>query len=131
MTYEFTLSDEIPASAQTIYDAWLSSKLHTAMTGGSAELQPTVGGAFTAWDGYISGVTRALEPGRRIVQSWRTSEFADSEEDSQIDVLLEPLGGTTRITIHHSNVPDRLQSFEQGGWQAHYFDPMKAHFASA
>ena len=51
------------------------------MTGSPAIVDPEIGGAFEAWDGYISGRTLSLEPGRRIVQSWRTSEFAEDEGD--------------------------------------------------
>jgi activator of HSP90 ATPase len=130
MTHDFKLSDELPADTQTIYDAWLSGDQHTVMTGGKAEVEPRVGGPFTAWDGYITGHTITLEPGQRIVQSWRTSDFSETDQDSQIEVTLEPLGKGTKITIHHSNVPDRLRSFEAGGWQSHYFDPMRAHFAA-
>ena len=77
MAYGFELSDVIPATPQAVYDAWMSSAGHTAMTGSPAMVDPHVGGAFEACDGYIVGRTLSLEPGRRIVQSWRTSEFSD------------------------------------------------------
>ncbi len=129
-TYEFELSDDLPASPERIFDAWMSSDAHTAMTGGAAEVDPHVGGTFTAWDGYIVGQTTALEPGRRIVQSWRTADFPETEADSQIEVVLEPVEAGERITLVHSKVPDRLRSFEEGGWQSHYFDPMRRYFAA-
>jgi activator of HSP90 ATPase len=131
MTYDFELSDELPANPQRIFDTWMSSEDHTAMTGGTAELDPRIGGAFSAWDGYIVGQTTALEPGRRIVQSWRTAEFSETEADSQIEIVLEPVEAGTRITLIHSTVPDRLRSFQEGGWQTHYFDPMRTYFAAA
>ena len=106
MGYDFEVSDIVPATPDDIYEAWMSSDGHSAMTGAEAHVDPTVGGAFDAWDGYITGRTIALEPGRRIVQSWRTSEFADEHDDSQIEVLLEPVGEGTRITVRHTNVPD-------------------------
>ena len=31
----------------------------------------------------------------------------------------------------HSNVPEEQTSYEQGGWQEYYFEPMKAYFAKA
>jgi activator of HSP90 ATPase len=130
MTYACELSDEIPGTAQEIDDAWMSSAGHTAMTGGDARIDPRVGGTFTAGDGYIVGRTTALEPGRRIVHTWRTADFAESDADSQIEVLLEPLPAGTRLRLVHTRVPDRLHGFEDGGWQAHYFDPMRAYFAS-
>ncbi len=131
MGYGFELSDDIPATPQAVYDAWMSSTGHTAMTGSPAVVDPQVGGAFEAWDGYIVGRTLALEPGRRIVQSWRTSEFSEDEEDSQIEVVLEPVEKGTRITIRHTDVPDGHLSYERDGWEERYFDPMRRYFSSA
>ena len=129
MAYDFELSDVLPATPQTVYDAWMSAEGHTAMTGAPAEVDPRPGGAFQAWDGYITGRTLELEPGRRIVQSWRTSEFAETDPDSRIEVLLEPVPAGTRITLRHSNVPSGQLGYEQGGWQESYFDPMREYFA--
>ncbi len=130
MPFEFTLSDTVPASPRAVYDAWLSSGGHAAMTGGKAAHAAAAEGAeFTAWDGYISGRNLRLEPGRRIVQSWRTTRFTAADADSEIDVLLEPVPGGTRLTLHHSNVPDGHTSYRDGGWQRSYFEPMKRFFA--
>ncbi len=130
MAYDFEVSDVIPATPDAIYAAWMSSEGHAAMTGADATVDPGVGTDFTAWDGYITGRTLTLEPGHRIVQSWRTDEFSDTDADSQIEVLLEPVTVGTRITIHHTQVPDGQLGYEQGGWQESYFDPMKAHFSA-
>lgn len=127
MPLEFIVSAVIPASPESIYDAWLDSEGHSRMTGSPAQVTAHVGGSFDAWDGYISGKNLQLEPGKRIVQSWRGSSYKDSDGDSQIDVSFEPVEGGTKITLTHSNVPDDQGSHEPG-WTTHYFDPMKKHF---
>lgn len=128
MAFEFSVSDVIPATPREIYDAWLSSTGHAKITGGhAAEASAAVGDRFTAWDGYICGKNLELEPWRRFVQSWRTTQFAESDADSRIELLLEPVAGGTRVTLHHSRVPDGHTTYREG-WQTHYFDPMKAHF---
>ena len=99
------------------------------MTGGEAHIDPSVGGDYDAWDGYISGKTLELEPGRRIVQSWRTAEFATDEPDSRIEVVLEPSGTGTLLTIHHFTVPDGQLAYEESGWRENYFEPMRDYFA--
>jgi activator of HSP90 ATPase len=129
MGYDYELSEVFAVPPARIYDAWMDSDRHAAMTGAPARIDPRVGGDYEAWDGYITGRTLALEPERRIVQSWRTSEFADSDPDSQIEVLLEPVDGGTRLTLRHANVPDGQTQYEQGGWQESYFEPMKEYFA--
>jgi activator of HSP90 ATPase len=128
MAYDYELSDVMPAAPETVYEAWMSSDGHAGMTGADASVDPRPGGAFEAWDGYITGRTLALEPGRRIVQAWRTSEFADTDPDSEIEVLLEPVEGGSRLTLHHRNVPDGQFGYERGGWQESYFEPMNEYF---
>jgi uncharacterized protein YndB with AHSA1/START domain len=127
--YTFTLTTPIPASAKEIYDAWLDSLAHSEMTGGEASMSDEIGAEVSAWDEYITGCNLELVPGQRIVQSWRTTEFADKHEDSIIALTLEEVEGGTLLTLVHSNVPDEQTSYEQGGWQEHYFEPMKEYFA--
>jgi activator of HSP90 ATPase len=130
MAFDFTVSDIIPARPRQIYDAWLSSDGHRAITGGAAaDISSREGANFTAWDGYISGKNLKLEPGRRIVQSWRTSEFTDADPDSRIEIVLDETPDGTKLTLHHSNVPDGHTGYRDGGWQDCYFEPMKAFFA--
>jgi activator of HSP90 ATPase len=128
--FEFSVSDIIPAAPQAIYDAWLDSQGHAAITGGQpAQITAEAGAAFAVWDKYITGRNLLLEPGRRIVQSWRTTKFAAADPDSRIEVVLQPVAGGTRVTINHSNVPGGHTSYRDGGWQNNYFAPMKRHFA--
>ena len=129
MTYDFKLSCTLTASPEAVYDAWLDSAAHGAMTGARAKIVKGVGGAYSAWDGYITGKTVELVPGKRIVQTWRTSEFAGDDADSTITVELARAKVGARLTLTHSGVPDRQTSYENGGWQDNYFTPMKAYFA--
>ena len=128
MTYDFKLVCELPAPPKAVYDAWLDSAAHSAMTGGKAEIAKRVGGPYTAWDGYISGKTLKLAPGERIVQSWRTSQFAAADPDSTISVELAPTKAGTRLTLLHKGVPDGQTNYEKSGWRDFYFVPMQAYF---
>ena len=130
MTYDFKLSCDLPAPPQAVYDAWLDSVAHSAMTGSEAKIGKRVGDRYVAWDGYISGKTLELAPGRRIVQSRRTSEFDSKDPDSIIVVDLEPTQTGTRLTLSHRGVPNGQTSYENGGWQDYYFEPMQEYFES-
>lgn len=124
----FTLSEIIAAKPAEIYEAWLSSKGHTAMTGSPAKVDGKVGGQFSAWDGYIFGKTLELATDQRIAQAWRTTEFPDDAADSHLEVLLEAVSEGTKITLTHSDMPaDQVDSYRQG-WEDFYFKPMKAYF---
>jgi uncharacterized protein YndB with AHSA1/START domain len=128
--YGFEVSGLVPADCQTVYQAWMSSEAHSAMTRGEAHIDPVVGGSFRAWGDYIWGTTQELEPFRRIVQSWRTQNFTDSDADSRIEVIFEPEGENTLVRVVHTNVPDGDVGYEQGGWTRSYFEPMKEYFAA-
>ena len=128
MPLAFTVTAVIPASAKDIYEAWLDGARHAQMTGTkSGKASVEVGGAHEVWDGYISGHNLKLVPGRRIVQSWRTTEFEPGDPDSQIDITLAKTARGTRLTLAHTNVPDGHAGYKTG-WATHYFTPMKAYF---
>jgi uncharacterized protein YndB with AHSA1/START domain len=122
------MTTEFPATPERVYQAWLDSREHARFTGGEAKVDPTIGGEFAAWDGYISGRNLELEPGRRIVQSWRTTEFPDGAEDSRLEVLLEAIETGTRVTLIHTNIPAGDGRKYELGWHDFYFDPMKKYF---
>jgi uncharacterized protein YndB with AHSA1/START domain len=127
MSIEFEISDVFSAPPQQVYDAWLESEGHSKMTGGTAEASSEVGGEFNAWDGYISGKNLGLEPGKRILQSWRTQEFENSEADSELEIVLEGVPEGTRLCLKHTKLPDHGMQYKDG-WVEHYFEPMKAYF---
>jgi len=131
MGYDFTLSAIIPATPDQVYDAWLDSRAHGAMTGGKAKQSHRVGDLVSAWDGYITGKNLALKPGKTIVQTWRTSEFTAAHPDSIVTVTLAKAPGGTRLTLKHEHVPNEQTAYEHNGWQDNYFTPMKAYFAQA
>jgi uncharacterized protein YndB with AHSA1/START domain len=127
--YNFTLTTLIPASPQEIYEAWLDSVTHSEMTGGDAMMSDEIGAEVSAHDGYITGRNLELVPGERIVQSWRTADFADEHQDSVVTVMLEDTDEGTLLTLVHANVPDDQTSYERSGWEQFYFEPMKAYFS--
>ncbi len=126
---EFTLKAKINATSKEIYTAWLNSKRHTKMTGGTALISDRIGDSFSAWDGYIKGRNLELEPSKRILQSWRTSQFEEHEEDSQLEILLGEVDGQTELTLIHTNVPESGEHYKKG-WDSHYFQPMKEYFSN-
>ena len=125
----FTLTTTIPASPKEIFAAWLSSEGHSQMTGSQAQIEGRSGGAFKAWDGYIWGKTLELEPNHRIIQSWRTSEFPESDPDSRVEILLEEVTDGTKITLIHTEIPDGQGEGYNQGWDDFYFTPMRSYFS--
>ena len=129
MAKEFIVTALLPATPHEIYQAWLSSAGHSQMTGSTATISPDIGGEFSAWDGYIMGRNLELEKDKRILQSWRTTEFTPDEPDSHVEITLQQVGNQTKLTLHHTDLPPHGGQYEQG-WVESYFDPMKDYFAS-
>ena len=65
------------ASPHDVYEALMDSKKHSAFTGDKAVISREVGGTFEAGTGYISGTNLQLVPDRKIVQSWRGTDFPE------------------------------------------------------
>lgn len=119
----------LPVKADKLYKAWLSSKEHSAFTGGEAKISPKAGGKFTAWDGYISGKNIELIPYKKIIQTWRTSEFADEAPDSTVEILLEEKNGKTKLSLYHYNLQKGDAKKYKDGWRDFYFEPMKQYYS--
>jgi activator of HSP90 ATPase len=124
------ISEKFPADVKELYMGWLDSKIHSEFTGGQkTKIDSGVGGKFSAWDGYIFGKTLELEPYKRILQAWRTTEFPVNAPDSILELLFEPIKGGTRLTIIHQKLPpDQVDDYLQG-WKDFYFEPMREYFA--
>lgn len=129
MSDSFEISTILPTSPKRIYEAWLNGNEHSAMTGGAAKVDPSIGGRYSAWDNYITGTTIELEPYRRIVQSWRTTEFPPDHPDSRLEIVLEEVDGGTQLTLKHSGISEGQGPGYKSGWGENYFDPMRAYFA--
>ena len=129
MADKFEISTVLTASPHKVYVAWLDSGEHSAFIGAVANIDPRVGGAFSAWGGYIEGKTLELEEDRRIVQAWRTVDFPSESPDSRLEILLEKVKGGTRLTLFHSEVPDGMVDGYPQGWIHNYFDPMQRYFS--
>ena len=126
----FTVTTELPASPQVVFNAWLDSDRHSAMTQSPATASTESAGIFTAHDGYINGINLEIDDGQRILQTWRTSEFDDTDPDSSIEIVLKEIPTGTLLTLTHWNIPkDQAESY-QSGWQDHYFAPMLEYFSS-
>jgi activator of HSP90 ATPase len=118
----------VPAVPDEVYDAFMDSKKHSAFTGSKATCDPRVGGAFTAWDGYISGKNLELETGKKIVQEWSTTDWPDSYPPSTLELAFSKTKGGTELSMIHSNVPAEQAEDLAEGWVEFYWKPLKDYF---
>ncbi len=126
----FEVETVVAAEPQRVFSAWMDGREHAAFTGGGeAVVEPWAGGRFIAWNGYIHGILLGVDEGRRIVQTWRTSEFPPEFRDSRVVIEFEPARGGTRVVVRHSDLPhSHLKKYEKG-WTEHYLKPLVRYFA--
>lgn len=112
-----------------VYEAFLSSKDHTAFTGSEAKCSSKVGGRFSAWDRYIKGRNIELVPGKKIVQEWMTTEFPEGYSYSILRIsLAKAKSRGTWLTMLQTKVPASQVKKYAEGWQEAYWIPMKKYF---
>lgn len=112
------------AAPQEVCDALMDSRKHTIFSGAKAVIDPTVGGTFSAYDGYITGANVELIPGKKIVQAWHASDWPD-DTMSTVTFLFSPMKAGTKLTFTHEGIPaDDFANIKQG-WIDFYWEPME------
>ena len=128
----YTIHQEVDfnANPKNLYGVLLSSKQFSEMTtrlGGftatSANIDPTIGGAFSVFDGHIIGRFLELVPNQRIVEAWRVVTWPDGVY-SIAKFELRPQGTGTHLVFDHTGFPEELREHLAEGWQQHYFEPL-------
>lgn len=127
-TRKITQRQLIPAKPRQVYEALIDARTHEEFTGSKATCVPKVGGKFTAWDGYISGRNIILEPGRRIVQEWKTTEWPTGYPPSIVEFTFKKKKDVTELTMVHSKVPAEQADSYREGWIDFYWKPLKEYF---
>jgi activator of HSP90 ATPase len=117
----------LTATPNEVYDALMDSKKHSKFTGGKCTMSTKVGGKFTAYDGYIHGENLELARGKKIVQSWNSSDFPAGHFSKTTYNFSKTKTGT-KISFTHSGVPDDQFKSVKQGWIDYYWTPMKKMF---
>ena len=112
------------ASPHEVFEALMDSRKHSKFTGGEAKISRKVGGKFTVWGGEVSGTNLELAPDKKIVQSWRLSDWPE-EHHSKATFSLREVDGGTRLTFTQTGVPAESYEDVSQGWRDYYWKPMK------
>jgi activator of HSP90 ATPase len=111
-----------------VYDALLDTKRFIAFSGGrAAEIDRTVGGAFSLFAGHIVGRNLELVPDRRIVQAWRVVPWPEGIFSIARFELVEK-GSGTRVIFDHTGFPTELAEHLESGWNENYWTALRKYF---
>ncbi len=120
---------------QRLYEGLLSSKQFSESTkksfadfsSTSANIDPTVGGTFSVFDGHIIGRILELVPNQRIVEAWRVEDWpAGIYSIARFEFKAQ--GSGTQLIFDHVGFPEGLKEHLATGWQQHYWDALTKYF---
>ena len=129
--HELEVRRSYRATPEAIYQAWTSPEILTRWFAPSTEYRVIVhelevrpGGRYriemvhSGGNRHTShGVYRDLEPGRRIVFSWRW-ETRDTMPDTVVEIELFPHGDTTELVLRHRLFEEEAdRDNHDKGWQ--------------
>jgi activator of HSP90 ATPase len=117
----------LPASPKELYETFIESKKHSAMTGMPARLSKEIGGKWAAFGGSIWGRNILFVPGKMVVQTWRSTGFKKTDEDSILVVTFTKAKGGTRIDLVHVNVSPSDHRGVTEGWKQYYWKPWRKY----
>ena len=123
---EITLS----ASPDVIFDLLTVAEEFAQCTGLKAEIDPSVGGRFSCFEGMITGQTIESIPGERLVQAWRVSNWEDGVYSIVRFELCKKNETETLLVFDHTGFPEEHEGHLIQGWSNKYWTPMKEYLGS-
>jgi activator of HSP90 ATPase len=117
------MAASLPAAPDKLFDMYLDPVAHAEFTGLPVAIEPHTGGAFSAFDGMLSGKILHIEPKTFIVQTWRSGNWPLTAMDSVLTLSFWPAQDGARIELVHINVPDEDFAGVSQGWEKYYWTP--------
>jgi activator of HSP90 ATPase len=113
--------------------AHLSEAVASGMVPAAAKpsrISHSVGGAFSLFGGYISGLQVELVRDQRIVQAWRAASWNPGDYSIASFVLTDE-GSATRLIFDHRGFPAGAAQHLAAGWHGNYWQPLAKVLAQA
>lgn len=123
MPRNIIMAASLPAAPDMLFDMYLDAAEHAAFTGLPVTLAQHAGGAFSAFDGMLSGKILHIEPKTLIVQTWRSGNWPLTAMDSVLTLSFWPADDGARIELVHANVPEEDFAGVSQGWEKYYWRP--------
>ena len=112
----------IAGSLEDVWKALTDPNLIRTWSGADATFRAEPGADYSLWGGDIRGRVLEVEPGVRLVQSWKPDDYPD---DSLVTFLLKPSDHETEVSLTHENVPDWDYDDTNQGWDIYYLGAIK------
>lgn len=124
-TYNFNQNFKCPPAE--LYNVLTLPELMRAFTNAPTQVDSTVGGKFSLFDGQITGEFIELIPNKKIVQKWRFKTWPQGHF-SMVSINLKDKGDSTELTLKQSEIPSSEYEKTVEGWQRYYWEAIKRTF---
>jgi activator of HSP90 ATPase len=115
----------IRSTPKEIYGALMNEKKHSKFTGARSKIRAKAGAAFSCYDGYLTGITLELQPGKRIVQAWRSQGWPAGHYSIVTFTLSKKSAGRAQLRLTQIGIPAADYPKKNRGWKEHYWEPLK------
>ena len=118
------IGGSLPASPDKLFDMYLDPAEHAEFTGLPVTIEPHAGGAFSAFDGMLSGKILHIEPKTLHRSNLAVGKLAAYGAWTQVLTLsFWPAQDGARIELVHVNVPEEDFAGVSQGWEKYYWTP--------
>ena len=114
------------AEPAAVYKALTDSEEFAKFTDATAVISHHDGGAFSCFDGAITGRNVELIENTRVVQAWRVFDWPDGLY-SIVRFELAAEGDGTKLVMDHHGVPADAAAHVDPGWHKKYWEPLRRH----
>ncbi len=120
---DITQEIKFSASPKAVYDLLTDEKKFSQLTNASAKIDAKIGGSFSVWDDFATGKFEQLVPSKKIIQTWRASDWPEGA-DSTVSFNLVSQKKGCLLKFSQANVPDSFAQDIKQGWQDYYWSLM-------
>jgi activator of HSP90 ATPase len=117
---------DINASAQEVFDTFLSETKHSEFTEMAAKIEPYEGGEFEACDGRATGRILKIVKNKRIVVAWTHQKFPKGHF-SIVDIQIQMSDNGCHIGFNHLGVPSSCDGWMTETWMKTYWSRLKTY----
>ncbi len=127
---QYTVRVVIDASPASVFRALTDARQFRAWSGQAGRAPKRIGGAFSWFDGWVTGRVLAFEEGKRLSVTWSVSEWPKDTRASIVKMVFTGTSKRTVVRLQHTGLPNARESAShKKGWEEFVFGPMRAHLA--
>jgi activator of HSP90 ATPase len=115
-------------SPHILFETYMDSKKHSSATNSGAYISRRAGKKFSAYGGYIKGKHLLIVQDRLIGQSWRGSDWKNTELDSTLILTFSKSKTGSKLEMVQVNVPDHSANEIKKGWTEYNWQPWRLYF---